>query len=400
MVWELATAGIQQDTAIPLVPRINPPKTKVDTKSAMNTRSLRRPLSAESIGQPHPAMVALMGATGSGKTTFINLVSGGKLVVGRTLHSCTNTVDFSPSFTLGGQEVILVDTPGFDDSTMSETDILNLLAVFLAETYKKEQKLAGIIYLHRITDVRMGGISARNFKIFQKLCGEDTLKNVVIVTNRWEEVLEEKGEARQRELSTKDIFFKPALDRGARIVRHLNTRESAHAILQNLLNNNTPLPLLIQKEMVDEDKRLLDTSAGEELNRELKETMQKHQRELERLGKEMKDMIKNKDDEARKELQDVADSLRRELSVAEQNAQTLSSNYDELKARYHMLLKDTTEATDKKVEELQNQIGDTRLQEAENARLQAQLQHESDRQKQFEDQKRKKRRLIERCVIM
>ncbi|KAL0058681.1 Rho guanine nucleotide exchange factor [Marasmius tenuissimus] len=47
--------------------------------------------------------------------------------------------------------------------------------------------------------------------MYQKLCGGATLRNIIIVTNRWEEVSREVGEAREEELRTEDIFFKPAL---------------------------------------------------------------------------------------------------------------------------------------------------------------------------------------------
>ena len=40
-------------------------------------------------------------------------------------------------------------------------------------------KLSGVIYMHRISDFKMGGISRRNFHMFRSLCGEKTLKNVV-----------------------------------------------------------------------------------------------------------------------------------------------------------------------------------------------------------------------------
>ena len=37
-------------------------------------------------------------------------------------------------FQLDGRSVVLVDTPGFDDTTISDTDILKKIAVFLAAT--------------------------------------------------------------------------------------------------------------------------------------------------------------------------------------------------------------------------------------------------------------------------
>ncbi|KAJ3498496.1 hypothetical protein NLJ89_g10213 [Agrocybe chaxingu] len=144
--------------------------------------------------------IAVMGATGSGKTTFINLASGSNLRIGRGLISCTNVVQVAEAFELGGRTVTLIDTPGFDDTTKSDADILRMIGLFLATTYQQGKKLAGVIYIHRISDFRMGGISTRNFKMFHELCGDSTLKNVVILTNMWGEVSREVGEARDTDI--------------------------------------------------------------------------------------------------------------------------------------------------------------------------------------------------------
>jgi len=50
------------------------------------------------------------------------------------LHSCTTTVQLSQQFELDGRQVTLIDTPGFDDTTKSDADILNMIAAFLATT--------------------------------------------------------------------------------------------------------------------------------------------------------------------------------------------------------------------------------------------------------------------------
>ena len=91
-----------------------------------------------------------MGATGSGKSTvstvclavmirgspdslqFINLASGSTLRVGMGLESCTAEVKLADKFTLDGRSVTLIDTPGFDDTTRSDSDILEMIAAFLA----------------------------------------------------------------------------------------------------------------------------------------------------------------------------------------------------------------------------------------------------------------------------
>ena len=61
----------------------------------------------------------------------------------------------------------------------------------------------------------MSGISTRNFK----MCGDGTLKNIVIVTHMWGQVSKEVGEAREAKLKKEEKFFKSALDTGAVMVR-------------------------------------------------------------------------------------------------------------------------------------------------------------------------------------
>jgi predicted GTPase len=50
------------------------------------------------------------------------------------LESCTAEVQLANEFTLDGRRVVLIDTPGFDDTTKSDTDILRTIATFLATT--------------------------------------------------------------------------------------------------------------------------------------------------------------------------------------------------------------------------------------------------------------------------
>lgn len=65
---------------------------------------------------------------------FINLISESHLVVSDALKSCTSDVQTGDPFELDGQSVVLVDTPGFDDTTISDTDILRKIAVYLSTT--------------------------------------------------------------------------------------------------------------------------------------------------------------------------------------------------------------------------------------------------------------------------
>ena len=50
------------------------------------------------------------------------------------MESCTDEVQVADKFTLDGRSVTLIDTPGFDDTSRSDTDILKTIATFLATT--------------------------------------------------------------------------------------------------------------------------------------------------------------------------------------------------------------------------------------------------------------------------
>jgi len=65
---------------------------------------------------------------------FINLANRSNLQIGMNLESCTTEVQLADESTLDERSVILIDTPGFGDTSKSDTDILKMIAAFLATT--------------------------------------------------------------------------------------------------------------------------------------------------------------------------------------------------------------------------------------------------------------------------
>ena len=166
--------------------------------------------------------------------------------------------------------------------------------------------------------------------MFRELCGDNALKNVVIVTNMWGRVDPQLGEAHEAELRAKDTLFKPILDKGGQMARHDNTASSARDILRRILCNH-PLPLHIQEELVDEGKGLHETNAGKELNQELNEQIRKHKEEMRKLEEEMRQAIENKDEEMRRELQAEAKEIRDQAKRLEDDIRNLTSDF-----QYHL----------------------------------------------------------------
>jgi hypothetical protein len=83
------------------------------------------------------------------------------------------------------------------------------------------------VYIHHITDNRFGRGSVKSFEIFKKVVGPDALKNVLLVTSRWEGVSPTTGSDRERQLREK--FWAYMLGRGCNMSRFLGDRDSAIA---------------------------------------------------------------------------------------------------------------------------------------------------------------------------
>ncbi|KAF9463766.1 P-loop containing nucleoside triphosphate hydrolase protein [Collybia nuda] len=216
------------------------------------------------------AFIAVMGATGSGKSSFVNLVTGSNLNVSKSLVSCTQMVELGSQLRFGSYEVNLIDTPGFDDLERSEVEILKIIAKYLQTLHQSKIKLHGVIFLYRISDIRMSGISRRTLQLFRAICGEKAIQNTMIVTTMWDNVVFKDGVERERQLSEEP--FKPFLLGNAKMHRHDKGLESAQHIISLMLRNK-PCPLAIQTEMVNDRKPLLETGAGLQLSGEIQKTI-------------------------------------------------------------------------------------------------------------------------------
>jgi hypothetical protein len=147
----------------------------------------------------------------------------------------------------------------------SETQVLKDIADFLEQAYKSNIRLNGIIYLQALTDRKMYGSSLRNLKMFRELCREDPLRSIILATTGWGEAKKadklDKAMMNEKQLQTDPDFWQLLIKRGAAVERFMDTEESALEIILKL-GNRTPVIIKIQRELVDDSKDLIDTSAG------------------------------------------------------------------------------------------------------------------------------------------
>jgi hypothetical protein len=153
--------------------------------------------------------------------------------------------------------------------------------ILTAIRYKRKIHLTGLLYFHRISDNRMAGTPLKNLRLFEKLCGDD-FKSIVLTTTMWDDVEEETGAQREKELAS--VYWKSMVERGSSVKRFLNNRSSAFEILTPIINEvNKNSALLLQTEMTELGLQLRQTTAGRTLFVELEDLVARHQRALSRI---------------------------------------------------------------------------------------------------------------------
>jgi hypothetical protein len=217
--------------------------------------------------------------------------------------------------------------------------------------------------MQRISDFRMSGTSQRNFRIFRELCGESSLKNVLLVTNMWSEVNREIEEAREVELATKDQFFKPVLDQGARLLRHVGTLESVHTILHHLIDSD-PAALRIQQEIVDEHKPIEQTAAGSELRHSLDEQADRHREDMRTLQADMEAAMRTRDEKNRGEFQKALEKKQQDyLRIMEQTSERIAAEFVAERARLEDRIQHMEDEHHKQLQTMAGLQGEIALQE-------------------------------------
>ena len=260
-------------------------------------------------------------------------------------------------FELDGNQVYLIDTPGFNDTDRSDAETLRVLATYLSASYSRNVFIHGIIYLHRIADNRMSGSSKRNIDMFKALCGYSTYSNVAIATTFWNQQERRTFVQREAELKEDPAFFGGIVSEGARLFRHgeigqgvQQLRDSAHAIVRHVVAQSrlAPVVLLIQHELVDERKALEQTAAGIVIAGEISKVAEGYKRQLATLQNDMKNEIKIQSRNQNAEITNLEEEFQRKLTAAEREHRVLKSGMTELHEREQQALFDKLEATERR----------------------------------------------------
>jgi hypothetical protein len=187
-----------------------------------------------------------MGPPKSGKTTFLEITAGTELAGRRNSeHLATSVSAFklaAPSFP---GSIVLVNIPAFNNTGNLDMATLRIISDWVNQTYKRGILVSGLIYFHRISDGRMEGTSLRNWRAFEKFCG-DHFHNVVLATTMWGDVDGRVGDRRAEELQD----FCRVMARGWPMRPFRRDHTTAADVLLPILEHTTPRqPLQLQREV-------------------------------------------------------------------------------------------------------------------------------------------------------
>jgi GTP-binding protein EngB required for normal cell division len=286
-------------------------RSQISTKSKLTKeppKTKAPPVSLPDIGKDD-IVIAVMGVTGAGKSKFVSHLSR-TAVVGDGVKSCTATISIHTAF-LEGRNVYLIDTPGFDDTTRTDTEILGEIAAWLKKSYDDKVQLAGIVYLHAISDNRIGGSGVTNIRLFKELCGEKALSSVVLATTMWDMMPREKAERREEELISTEQFWGGLLQHGCRAMRQDDGSVSAARIIRHIMAQKAPGSFQIQDELAS-GTPLIETKVGKVLEEKIDAQAREFNEQIKALQEEIARLKIEKDAQEEKERQEEMERQERE----------------------------------------------------------------------------------------
>lgn len=308
-----------------------------------------------------------------------------------------------------GNNVLLLDTPGFDDSTRDNLDVLIDIVshLYTFAIRRAEIEVRGVIFLHDISETRIGGSQVKTLGILKALCGDDRMGHVIVGTTMWDQKGSKKfarEETREQKLCEK---YWEGIHSTTRLQE--DDESAAKQIILDLLALPAIL-LLVQEEMMQSPHTVENTTVGrlavpdgykeiEELKSQEKAREEAFKAEVQRLEAEF--------EKREEEIQKAAESQRKEAEEAEEEALRLERarlrqeeesqrNYEEAKSEYEEAKSKYKEAKSKYNEQLRMRA-ESKQEVGEVQRSKEAMDEKREREKKdHEDEQRRQRELEEK----
>ena len=134
---------------------------------------------------------------------------------------------------------------------------------------------------------------------------------------------------------------------GSTVFRHPNTQASAVEIIDHMIELSQTVVLDIQKQRVDEQKLIENTSAGWELLRKVLEKRKTMEERLRSSEQERYEYIQTKKQEKAEELQQERELYESKMKVQDENIRVLKLDVENLRSEKKIQLERELEETQK-----------------------------------------------------
>ncbi|KAI1157323.1 P-loop containing nucleoside triphosphate hydrolase protein [Nemania serpens] len=226
---------------------------------------------AASKSQPNPIRILVVGGMGTGKSSFVAAATGPScnVEIGHGPDSCTSGCkEYPTKYSVGQNQIVLIDTPGFNDPQTPNAEILKKIASVVGG-------ISGILYFYRCTDTRFDGDLRVNFEIIKTMCGPEFYSRVTICSTFWNTVT---GNSSQEKLYQHRTRAENFLDdprvfgqvmKGGAEYREFwkDEKDPCSDILQHFLSQRKPPNMAIINQLKKNGK-LDNTEAGRKINTE------------------------------------------------------------------------------------------------------------------------------------
>lgn len=268
-----------------------------------------------------------------------------------------------------GIHFTLVDTPGFDDSSGLDHDVVKEILSWLEVSMGTGLLLDALVYMHRIIDPRISGTARSNMRLFRELCGDESLHKVVLATTFWANVEDEIGRRREQQLLDDSRFWKPMVDKGSRSFRLQGDRKAGLEILSHIARHNGKFLVQAQEEMRS-GQQAHETSAGRAMNLDLDGMKAEYEEKLAAERVKQEAVLAEVERRRREEQRKIEERRRVNIERLKRQAEKKERARQESEARQALHEKMEREAAEREIrQKIENAAQVVRAREAEAARI-------------------------------
>ena len=231
--------------------------------------------------------------------------------------------------------------------------------------YPTGTNLAGIICVHKIFQL----VETENWEWWFvgnrgkliELCGDATLKNLVIMTHDWEEVSPADEERMKQEFSSKKQY-RTAIADGAQVYHCTNGTELDLGALRIVLGGRSVVPK-VQQEPINKGSKSEQTAVAAELSGEIPELVERHHSDIKKLEESMQKAMDKKVEELRQELEEETRRTREEANGLRKRIAEMESKEESIRKETFQELEEQRRRAREEADMFKKQIADMQSKE-------------------------------------